>query len=80
MVRWWHRNHQQNYFHGWRLESLANTFSVDSKIINENWVVADSEIINEIASSADAWICQRTQNQGIIMVWFSFELQHASKA
>jgi hypothetical protein len=31
------------------------------RIINENWVAADSEIVNEIASTANAWIRQSTQ-------------------
>jgi hypothetical protein len=29
------------------MESLANTITVDSEIINENWVSADLEFINE---------------------------------
>jgi len=29
---------------------------VDSEIVNENRVVADSEIITETASKGDAWI------------------------
>jgi hypothetical protein len=34
---------------------------VDSEIVNENWVIADSEIINETASTGDPWIHQRPQ-------------------
>jgi len=54
------KNHQQNYFHSWRMDSSAHTTPIDSEIINENWVATDSEIINETASTADAWIRQRT--------------------
>ena len=55
------RNHQWNYFHGWQMDSLAHTAPVDLEIINEIWVVVDSEIVNKTASMADAWIRQRTQ-------------------
>jgi hypothetical protein len=41
--------------------STAQTAPVDLEIVNENSVVADSEIINETASKGDVWIQQRTQ-------------------
>jgi len=34
---------------------------IDSEIVNENWVAADSEIITETASTGDKWIHQRTK-------------------
>jgi hypothetical protein len=37
----------ENKFHDWRMESLANTTTVDLEIVNENWVATNQEIINE---------------------------------
>jgi hypothetical protein len=39
--------------------TLASLF--DSEIVNENGVVAYSELITETLSKGDAWICQRSQ-------------------
>ena len=55
----WLRNHKRNCFQGWRMDSTAQTAPVDSEIINENWVTVDLEILNETASTDDAWIRQR---------------------
>jgi hypothetical protein len=38
------------------VDSAAQTAPVDLEIVNENSVIADSEIINETASKGDAWI------------------------
>jgi len=35
------------------------TATVDSEIVKENYVDADSEIVNETTSTGDAWICKR---------------------
>jgi len=58
------RNHQRNCFIGCRMDSTAQTAPADSKIIIENWFTPDSEIINETASTGDAWIRQRKQPLG----------------
>jgi len=55
-------NHHQNCFPSWRLVSSACTFPVDSVIITENIVANDSEIINETAYTAKAWIFPCTQS------------------
>jgi len=55
------RNHQQNWFHGWRIDSIAQIAPVGSEIIKENWEAAESEIITETASTADTWSRQRKQ-------------------
>jgi len=52
----WLRNHQRNCYQGWRVDSTAQTAPMDSENINENLVVANSEIINETAPTSDAWI------------------------
>jgi len=41
------RNHQQNWFVRWRVDSSEPTAPVDSEIVNDKWVVADSKIITE---------------------------------
>jgi hypothetical protein len=38
------------------VDSAAQTAPVDLEIVNENSVIADSEIINETSSKGDAWI------------------------
>jgi len=38
------------------MDSLARVAPVDSEIFNENWIITDSEIINETTYTADAWI------------------------
>jgi hypothetical protein len=43
------------------MDSSAHTAPVDSEIVKENCFVADSKIITETVSRADAWIRQRTQ-------------------
>jgi len=43
------------------VDSSAPTAPVDSELVNENSGAADSEIINEIISSGEAWIHQRPQ-------------------
>jgi hypothetical protein len=45
----------------WRMDLSAHTAPVESEIVEENWVVADSKIITETASRVDTWIRQRTQ-------------------
>jgi hypothetical protein len=50
------RNHHRNQFQRWRVNSLAPAAPVDSEIVNENWVVADSAIITETPFKGDAWI------------------------
>jgi len=55
------RNHQQNWIHGWRIDSTPQKAHASSEIINENWVSADSENITETASTADTWTRQRKQ-------------------
>jgi hypothetical protein len=52
---WRLRNHQRNCFHGWHVDSTAHTTPAGSKIITENLVTIDSEIINKSASTGDAW-------------------------
>jgi len=44
------------------VDSTGHKVSVDSEITSENWVVADSETINDTASLANTWIPQRTQS------------------
>ena len=56
------RNHQQQCFQRWHVDSSAHKVHVDSKIESENWVAADSESINEIAFTTEAWIRPRTQS------------------
>jgi hypothetical protein len=55
------RNHQRNRFHRWRMDSTALTTPVDSEIITDNWVVADSKIINQTASTVEEWIRHRKE-------------------
>jgi len=43
------------------MDLSAHTAPIDSEIVKENLVIADSEIITENGSRADAWIHQRTQ-------------------
>jgi hypothetical protein len=43
------------------MHSTAQTAHVGLEIINENSVAGDSEIINETASTGDAWIRQRKE-------------------
>jgi hypothetical protein len=52
---WRLRNHQRNCFHGWHVDSTEHTTPAGLKIITENLVTVDSEIINESASTGDAW-------------------------
>jgi len=61
LSHWRLRNHQQNCFHCWHINSTVHTNPARSKIITENWVTIDSKIINESASTGDAWIRQRKQ-------------------
>ena len=56
------RNHQRQCFRRWHMDSSAHKVHVDSEIESENWVVADSESINEIAFRIEAWIRPRTQS------------------
>jgi hypothetical protein len=42
-------------------DSSTLTAPLDSEIVKEKWIIADSEIITEIASTGDTWISQRTQ-------------------
>jgi len=46
------KNHQRNFFHGWPLDGTAQTAPLASQIINET------------ASTGDAWIRQREQPLG----------------
>jgi hypothetical protein len=55
------RKSHRNCFHRLRMDSSTHIIPVDSEIVKENWVAADSEIITEIGSRADAWIHQRSQ-------------------
>jgi hypothetical protein len=43
------------------MHSIAQTAHVGLEIINENRVPGDSQIINETASTGDAWIRQRKE-------------------
>jgi hypothetical protein len=52
------RNDQLNCFQGWRIDSTAQATPVASKISTENSIAAASEIIDETASTGDAWIRQ----------------------
>jgi hypothetical protein len=56
------RNHQRDCLPNWRLDSSEHTIAVNSKIITENWVAADSETIHATASPAEAWIRPHTQS------------------
>jgi hypothetical protein len=38
------------------MESSAHTTTIDSEIVDENWVTADPEIINKIYIAADSEI------------------------
>jgi hypothetical protein len=38
------------------MDSSARAAPVDSEIVNKNWIIIDSEIINETTYTADAWI------------------------
>jgi len=61
--KWSHcrfRNHQRNCCHRWCVDSWALATPFDSKIVNENWVVAVLEIITETPPKGDAWIHQRS--------------------
>jgi 1,2-phenylacetyl-CoA epoxidase PaaB subunit len=42
------------------VDSLAPTAFVESEIVNDNWVAAESEIITETPSKGDAWIRKRS--------------------
>ena len=53
-------NRQRNWFRRWRVDSLAPTAFVESEIVNDNWVAAESEIITETPSKGDAWIQKRS--------------------
>jgi hypothetical protein len=55
-------NRQGDCLPSWRLDSSTYTVPVDSEIITESGVAADSENINDSASKADAWIRQRTKS------------------
>jgi hypothetical protein len=43
------------------MDSSALTTPIYSKKVDENWVDADWEIINETTLKGDAWIRQRAQ-------------------
>jgi hypothetical protein len=43
------------------MDSTAQRAHVGSEIINKNIVAVESEIINETASTGDAWIRQRKE-------------------
>jgi hypothetical protein len=43
------------------VDSEALTTPVDSEMVNENGVGADSEMVNEPPSTGDAWIRESTQ-------------------
>jgi hypothetical protein len=62
LSRCWLRNHQRKTFHRWRLDSWEHMTPFDTEIVNKNWAAADFEIINETASTGDAWIHQRLQH------------------
>jgi hypothetical protein len=55
------KNPHQNTFQRWSVHSEALAAPVDSEKVNENWVGADWEIINETYSKGDAWIRESTQ-------------------
>jgi hypothetical protein len=40
----------KNYFNGWRLEWSANTFTINSEIINENWVASTQKSSTKLLS------------------------------
>jgi hypothetical protein len=48
------------------MDSTVQRAYMGSEIINENWVATDSEIINQPASTGDAWIRQRIQALGTL--------------
>jgi hypothetical protein len=54
------RNRYRNWFQSWRMDSSSHTAHVDSQIVKEKKVAADSEIVTEIASTGDTLIHQRT--------------------
>jgi hypothetical protein len=41
---------------------VSTLTAVDSDKVNENWSTTDLEIINQTASTCDAWIRQRSQH------------------
>jgi hypothetical protein len=61
LVRCQLRNHHLKTFQRWRVDSEVLAAPVDSQKVNENWVDADWEIVNETTSKGDAWIRQRAQ-------------------
>jgi len=54
-------NHHRNRFQKWRVDSSAPTAPFESEIVNENWVVADSEITTETPYKGDVCIRKRSQ-------------------
>jgi hypothetical protein len=56
------RKHQRDCLHSWSLDSSAHTVLVDLKIVSESLVATDSETINDIASTAIAWIHHLTKS------------------
>jgi hypothetical protein len=57
-------NHQQNWFHGWRVDSSAQPAPVGSEIMKENWDAAESKLVTETTCIADAW-----SRQGKQLLW-----------
>jgi hypothetical protein len=55
-------NHQLDFQHSRSMNSSPHTVHVDSEIDTENWVAADSKIVIETASPADAWFRLRAQS------------------
>jgi hypothetical protein len=60
LSRCWLRKHQWNCFLGWCLDLSAHILTVNSEIIDENWVFINPGIVNEINFTGDTWNCQRT--------------------
>jgi hypothetical protein len=52
---------QRNNFQRWLMNSWAPATLVDSKIVHENYVAIDSEIITETPYKGDAWIRNSSQ-------------------
>jgi hypothetical protein len=59
---WRLRNNQRVCLQCWRVDSSAQIYPVDCEIASQNLVAAESETINETASTGEAWIRPRTQS------------------